>query len=134
MEAAVIGKALAVWLVILGLAIANGALRESVLSLLLGKAAGLFVSGVLLSAVSLAVACLALPWFGQLPARSYIAIGLIWVGLTLIFEFTFGHFIQRKSWQEILQAYRFSGGNIWPLVLVVVGTSPVVAALLKGWF
>ena len=126
-------KALAVWLGILLLAIANGALREAVLIPALGKSAGLVLSGVLLSGLIVWAAYLALPWMGRATSANYLAIGIGWLCLTLVFEFTFGRIVQGKPWPELLDAYRFRGGNLWPLVLLVTAAAPLVAAKFRGW-
>lgn len=126
-------KALAVWLGILLLAIGNGALREAVLVPMLGHPAGLVLSGVLLSGLILWTACLALPWMGRAPLASYLAVGAGWLCLTLVFEFTFGRIVQGKPWPELLQAYRFTGGNLWPIVLLVTAVAPALAARFRGW-
>ena len=67
MDVAVAGRAFAVWLGILGLAVANGVLREAVLVPRLGGRAGLLLSGVLLSALIVGaalslIAALLLAW------------------------------------------------------------------------
>ncbi|MGM0656777.1 MAG: hypothetical protein ACQETR_15885 [Thermodesulfobacteriota bacterium] len=129
----IIFKAFAVWLSILMLAIANGALREGVLISVLGKPSGLILSGILLSGLIFGMAYIALPWFGRIPVESYAVIGIGWLCLTLVFEFTFGRIIQGKSWPQLLQAYMFKEGNIWPIVLVVVALSPYAAAKIRGW-
>lgn len=126
-------KAFAVWLGILVLAIANGTLREAVLVPALGTSPGFILSGVLLSGFILVVACFALPWFGRAPEASYAAIGFGWLCLTLAFEFTFGHIIQGKSWSQLLEAYTFKDGNIWPVVLLVTAVAPYAAARIRGW-
>ena len=53
------------------------------------------------------------------------------VTLTVAFEFFFGRVVAKKSWQELLRAYRFENGDIWPLVLMAVTVSPVAAAALS---
>lgn len=126
-------KALVVWLGILLLAIANGALREAVLVPILGQPAGLVLSGVLLSILIVWTAYLALPWIGRTQAVNYLVIGIGWLCLTLTFEFNFGHFVQGKPWPKLLDAYRFQGGNLWPFVLLVTAASPFAAAKLRGW-
>ena len=126
-------KALAVWLGILLLAIGNGVLRKAVLVPMLGQSAGLLLSGVLLSGLILLTACLALPWMGRAPLASYLAIGIGWLCLTLAFEFTFGRIVQGKPWHELLEAYRFTGGNLWPIVLLVTAAAPTLAARFRGW-
>lgn len=127
------GRALAVWLGILVLAVINGLLREAVLLPMLDTPAALILSGLLLSVLILAVAYLSLPWLGRLPATGYIAIGLGWLCLTLVFEFAFGRLVQGRTWAELLEAYTFRGGNLWPLVLLVITMSPYVAARIRSW-
>lgn len=126
-------KAFVVWLGILALAIANGALREAVLIPTLGKPPGLIISGALLSGLILAVSYCALPWFGRAPPASYAAIGLGWFCLTLVFEFTFGHLIQGKPWSQLFEAYTFKDGNMWSVVLLVTAVAPYVGARIRGW-
>jgi len=125
-------KALAIWAGILVLAVLNGALREAFLIPKLGTAAGLILSGVLLSALIFVVAYLSLPWLGARRRAELLGIGLGWLALTLVFEFSFGLW-QGKSWQVLLEAYTFKGGNIWPAVLVVTALAPYLAAKLRGW-
>jgi len=125
-------KAFVLWLAILLLAILNGALREAVLIPAFGAFAGLIASGVLLSLLVFAVAFAAAPWYGPLPSSQWWLIGALWLLLTVAFEFGFGRLVQHKPWPELLDAYTFRGGNIWPLVLVVVFVSPWLAATLRG--
>lgn len=124
-------KAFVLWLVILVLAISNGGLREALLMPVFGHSLALALSGILLSVLILAVTCLALPWFGRLSARSYAAIGIGWLCLTLVFEFGFGYLVQGKSWPQLIDAYLFRDGNLWPIVLLVVASAPYVAAKIK---
>lgn len=100
---------------------------------MLGKPAGLIVSGMILSALILAVAWFLLPWFGRLPVATYIAVGVGWLVLTLAFEFMLGRFIQGKPWPEIFEAYAFKDGNLWPVVLLITAAAPCLAAKIRGW-
>lgn len=121
------------WLGILVLAVANGLLREAVLMPALGKRPAFVLSGVLLSALILAAAYFSLPWFGRAPAATYVAVGLGWLVLTLAFEVVFGRFLRGQPWPQILGAYTFKAGNIWPVVLLVTAAAPYLAARLRGW-
>lgn len=125
-------KALLVWVSILMLAILNGFLREVVLVPMLGSTEGLVMSGLLLSGLIIAVAYVALPWLDARGVVSLLAIGLGWLALTLVFEFSFG-LLQGKPWPVLLEAYTFEDGNIWPVVLLVTALAPWIAARLKGW-
>lgn len=131
MPARVALKALMVWIAILVLAIFNGFLREAVLAPGLGTELGLILSGLLLSAFIIGISYLALPWLGVRRFPQLLAVGLGWLALTIIFEFSFGLW-QGKSWSMLLEAYTFEGGNLWPLVLLVTAVAPCIAAKLRG--
>ena len=60
-----------------------------------------------------------------------MGIGFYWLALTLVFEFSLGLW-QVKSWQVMLKAYTFKGGNIWPVVLAVTTLAPYLAAKLRS--
>jgi hypothetical protein len=132
MSAAVWGRAIALWLAILALAMLNGTLREKLLVPALGSTAAFVLSGILLSVLVFLVALLAGPWYGRLSSAQWLGVGALWLAMTLAFEFGFGRLVQHKGWAELLQAYTFEGGNLWPLVLAVVLISPWLAAKLRG--
>lgn len=125
-------RACALWFAILLLAMLNGLLREKVLIPAAGSAVGLVASGILLSGCVFLVAFLATPWFGALRSSQWLLIGLFWLVLTLVFELSFGRFIEHKSWPELFEAYTFKEGNLWPLVLVATLFSPWAAAKTRG--
>ncbi|HZD42171.1 MAG TPA: hypothetical protein VE131_15715 [Terriglobales bacterium] len=125
-------KAAALWLVILLLAILNGTLREKTLIPVLGSSAGLAASGAILSMCVFIVALVAAPWYGPLTSRQWYWVGLFWLLLTVVFEFSFGLLVQHKSLAALLDAYTFRGGNIWPIVLVTTLISPWLAAKIRG--
>ncbi len=132
MTATIALKALASWILIVVVAIVNGILREKMLVPALGASGGLIASGAILSCCIFLAAFIATPWYGRLTSLQYWLIGLFWLLLTLIFEFGFGRFVQHKDWAELLQAYTFKGGNIWPIVLMVTLVAPRLAARLRG--
>lgn len=125
-------KALVLWVAILVLAILNGTLREKILIPAIGSFGGLITSGIVLSLCIVFVAILAAPWYSPLSSTQYWLIGLFWLLLTLLFEFGFGRFVQHKDWAQLLQAYTFEGGNMWPVVLAITLLSPWLAARLRG--
>jgi hypothetical protein len=125
-------KAFALWIAILILAILNGTLREKALIPAMGSFNAYLASGAILSGCIVAVACFAAPWCGQLSSAQWLAVGVFWLLLTLAFEFGFGHLVQHKSSTDLLEAYTFKGGNLWPLVLLATLISPWLAARLRG--
>ena len=55
--------------------------------------------------------------------RQAMYIGLLWLLLTLLFEFGFGLF-QGKSWQLLLSDYNIFKGRIWILILIWTTIAP----------
>lgn len=124
-------KALAIWLAILALAVANGVLREAVLIPWLGGTPGLILSGSLLAVAILAITFLALPWLDFERPSQAVGVGVGWLVLTLVFESAFGR-LQGKSWSSIVEAYTFTDGNVWPVVLMVTAAAPWMAVRTRG--
>jgi hypothetical protein len=132
MALAVLIRAVLWWVAILIMAVLNGILREKLLIPSIGSFAALMTSGLFLSCLIFLASCIAMPGLGHLTAAQYWIIGFVWLVMTLIFEFSFGLFVQHKELSELLQAYTFNGGNIWPVVLASTLVSPRLAALLRG--
>lgn len=105
-------KACVLWLALLALAMLNGTAREKLLVPSLGPFAA--------------------PWVGRLSYAQWLGIGVLWLVMTLAFEFGFGRLVQHKTWAELLEAYSFTDGNLWPLVLATVLISPWLGAKLRG--
>ena len=125
-------KILLLWAAIIPMAIANGIFRDTVLIRAFGQQRARTASGLTLSAVIMAWTFLTIPWI-QLPGPlHYAGVGLVWLTLTVAFEFLFGRFVARKPWPELLRAYRFEDGDIWPLVLAVVALAPLAAAAARA--
>jgi hypothetical protein len=59
-------------------------------------------------------------------SQQAIAIGLLWLGLTVIFEFIFGHYVARHTWSKLLSDYNLLAGRVWIIVLIWIATAPLV--------
>jgi hypothetical protein len=126
-------KSVGAWLLILALAMLNGLFREAMLLPNLGRPVAFFLSGLLLSCCIIVVAFALAPRLELRTPSRCIYVGLLWVSLTVVFEFGFGGMMQGKSWAEMLEAYTFRDGNVWPIVLVVTLLAPLVASRLRLW-
>jgi len=125
-------KAFVLWCAILIFAIFNGIVREKVLFPACGSSCCFALSGVLLGMAIFLVAFWAAPWYGVASSPTWLGVGAFWLALTLAFEFSFGILVQHKTWTELLGAYTFQHGNIWPLVLASIVIAPWLAARLRG--
>jgi len=131
MTAAELRRTLAAWLLILVLATGNGVLREAVLVPVLGPTAALVASGLLLSACVAIVTVTLARWLRLDSPSAGRRIGLLWLALTVAFEFGFG-LVRHRTWTEMLEPYTFTDGNLWPLVLVVTVAAPAVVARVRS--
>jgi len=125
-------KSVAIWLIIVIAAIINGAIREKLLTPLIGAHLSLPISGIALSALVFVITYFAIEFFGQVKSSVYKLIGLFWITLTLAFEYLFGHYVMATPWNEINQVFNILNGNLFSVVLIVTAFSPWVAAKLKG--
>lgn len=126
-----IARAVAVWLGLALLASLNGAFRESVLVPRMSETAARAISTVMLSVVILIAALAAIGWISPAPHRDAWRIGVLWVALTLAFEFLAGHYLFRIPWRELTRDYNILQGRIWVLVLIVTAVAPAVAAAFR---
>jgi hypothetical protein len=125
-----LGCAFAAWLGLLVVAILNGGIREKLLVPAFGELTGHLVSTILLSGMIFAFTGVILPWLGPASSQDAWLVGLIWLCLTLAFEFLGGHFIAHAPWKRLLADYNVARGRIWILVLLVTLLSP---PLLFRW-
>jgi hypothetical protein len=121
-------RSVVVWFALLGVAVANGAVREGLIRPRFGELTGHAVSSILLSAAILLVAWFAIGWLRPAAPRDALLIGGLWLALTLAFEFLAGHYLFGHPWSKLLADYNLLRGRIWVLVLVATAFGPLVAA------
>lgn len=83
-------RSLLVWLCFIPVAILNGGLRQYVLDRYLGEVGANALSGVLLSLFILLISWLLLPRIVKYNRKESYQIGIVWMLLTIGFEFTSG--------------------------------------------
>ena len=125
-------KATGIWLLIVIAAIINGVIREKLIVPMAGIETALPLSGITLSIIIFLISLVSVPFIGAMESKTFLTIGVLWVLLTLSFEFLFGHYIVGKSWKEIMQVFNMQKGDLFIVVLFVTALSPWVAAKLRG--
>ncbi len=119
-------KYIIAWIPMIVIAITNGALRE----LVYGK----FTTEIRAHQISTLLGCMffGLYIYGVMrfwkPESASVAlrIGLVWVALTICFEFIFGHYVAGHSWRRLLQDYSIFTGRVWILALIWLAFAPYV--------
>ena len=59
-------------------------------------------------------------------AEQALTIGLIWLGLTVVFEFSFGHYVAGHTWSRLLSDYNILAGRVWIVVLIWIAIAPLL--------
>jgi len=114
------------WIGIVIIAIMNGVIRDAVYGKRLGELLAHQISTFTLIVLSgLYIWLLSLTWKITSPSQA-LAIGLIWLALTVAFEFLFGHYVVKHPWTRLFQDYNLLEGRIWVLVLIWITIAPYV--------
>lgn len=121
-----------IWKYILGwfglfiVAMINGGLRDALYKSVVGELAAHQIStltGIILFG-------LVIWWMTRMwqiaSSRQAWTIGLIWLVMTVAFEFLFFHYVTGHSWNELLNNYNIVEGRVWVLVLLWTLVAPYV--------
>jgi hypothetical protein len=124
-------RAVLIWCALLVIASINGIAREAVLIPRFGDAAGRAVSTLALSAFIIILTWISIAWIAPRSAPQAWAVGVMWVALTLAFEFLAGHYLFHNPWSRLLEDYDVARGRIWILVLFTTLLAARVCAGLR---
>ena len=119
-------KYLLAWIPMVLIAIVNGTIRQLWYGKQLGELTAHQIStltGVLLFGIY--IWAVIRRWRPGSAGQAW-AVGLLWLGLTLAFEFLFGHYVSGQSWERLLADYNLLAGRVWVVVLIWVTIAPVV--------
>ena len=124
-------KYLLLWFPMLFIAILNGTLREFVFRKFTGELTAHQLSTItllLFFSIYIHFVVTKIPPGSSLNA---LLIGLLWVVLTLLFEFGFGRY-RGNSWETLLHDYNLVKGRIWLLIPVWVAIAPYLFYKLRN--
>jgi hypothetical protein len=123
-------KYLLAWIPMVAIAVANGALRELWIRKHAGELRAHQISTVLLLLLfSLYIGFVVRLWPPE-SARQALAVGLLWLALTLAFEFGLGR-SSGRPWSALLRDYDLLAGRIWVLVPLWVAVAPYL--FYRSW-
>jgi len=114
------------WIPMVLIAIANGALREATYGKLMSELQAHQIStlsGLLLFS---AYIWIVIRTWRPDTSKQAITVGLIWLVLTVAFEFLFGHYVVGHPWSKLLYDYNVFSGRVWVVVLIWVTVAPYV--------
>lgn len=109
-----------IWLIMAVLAIINGILRERIYGPMLNnEILSHQISSFIAIFLFLAVIYLFLRFTsGTYSGTELVILGVMWLAMTVVFEFGFGHYIAGHSWERLLADYNILKGRLWSFVLL----------------
>lgn len=112
------------WIPMIFIGIVNGTLRETTYGKHLNELQAHRVSTIIgISLFGSYIWALTHLWRLESSTQA-IVIGAIWLGLTIAFEFIFGHYIAGHSWSRLFDDYNLFAGRVWILVLLWIAIAP----------
>jgi hypothetical protein len=120
------------WFPMVLIAIANAALREAGYKRYVGELAAHQIS-TLTGCILIGVYVWVLGSYLELQSPGQaIGVGLMWLAMTITFEFGFGHFVAGDPWSRLLHDYNILEGRVWGLFLLWVTVSPYVFYTIRA--
>lgn len=119
-------KYLTTWFLMLLVSVANGVVRD----LTYGKHMAELTAHQLSTVSSVLLLGIVIWGFVRLyppsSGKKALLIGLLWLALTVAFEFLFFHYVGGYAWAELRANYNVLQGRVWVLMLVWIAVAPFV--------
>jgi hypothetical protein len=127
----IVARALSVWLILICAEILHGIARAIFLVPYVGEfrsnQIGVFSGSIIILVTTLAF----VRWIGATRTTELLAVGVLWLVLTLAFEVGFGRFVLGASWERLAADYNVLEGGMLPLGMLVLLLAPLIAGKLR---
>jgi hypothetical protein len=123
-------RALAVWLLIVMAESVHGFIRQRFIAPLVGEVSANQIGVLIGSIIIFIIAWLYIHWIGAISFRQQLGVGVLWVILILIFEFSLGIALG-YSQERMLSGYNLAKGGLMPLGLAFMLFAPNLAARVR---
>jgi hypothetical protein len=125
-------RAVGLWLLLMAAETLHGLWRVKVLAIWLGdefaRDVGVFTGSLIILLITFAC----IDWIPARDRRRLLRIGATWVALTIGYEVALGRFAFHLSWSEIVAEFDLSRGRVFPIGLLLLLLSPLLAAWFRG--
>lgn len=114
------------WLPLVAIAILNGALRQFTYGQILSELTAHQIStltGIILFATY--IFFITKIWRIESTTQA-VTVGMMWLVMTILFEFIFGHYVMGQPWEKLFHDYNIFEGRVWILVLIWTTFAPYV--------
>jgi hypothetical protein len=121
-------RAIAVWLLIIAAETVHGIFRTIFLVPMMGdfraRQFSVFTGCILI----FTVAYFLTSWIGARTKKQLLAVGVLWVVLTLLFEVVLGRFLLELPWNRMVEDYDLSRGGLLGFGLLFMAITPTLVA------
>lgn len=124
-------KILLYWLPMSILGVANGIIRGLVYSEAAGEPFAHQISAVSLVFLLLVYGLLIRKKLVLKNTQDGIYHGLMWTGLTILFEFVLGYWVFQQPLEVVLENYNIARGQWWPFVLLFIFFLPFILRMIN---
>ena len=112
------------WIVMLAIAVANGALRQATFGTVLPELRAHQLSTLIGSVLIGAFIWFVMQRWPASSSRAAIAIGLLWLALTIAFECFMDLVLLQRPLTQVLADYNVFAGRVWVLFLLWLTVAP----------
>ncbi len=84
------------------------------------------------SVLILSITYLTIRWVGSRNKNTLLRLGIVWLLLTLLFEFVLGRKGLHLSWHRLLSDYNLRKGGLQPIGLAIMTGAPLLMERLKS--
>jgi hypothetical protein len=125
-------RALAVWFILIVAESLHGTLRQLLLAPLLGDLRARQLSVFTGSLIILGLTYLVIHWLRAETMKDLLAIGLLWVVLTVAFELALGRLMLGFPWERLLADYDLRAGGLILFGFGFLFLAPLIAFKLRN--
>lgn len=125
-------RALTVWFLIIFAESIHGMLRQIFLAPLVGDFPARLLAVFTAMLVIFLITYIFIRWIAAPTQKSLLSIGLIWVVLTVLFEFILGFLILGYTWERMFEDYDISRGGLMGFGLLFMFFAPYLADKLRN--
>jgi hypothetical protein len=118
------------WFPMLILAIANGAVRQAIYARRMPELRAHQLSTAIAAVIFGAYIWFVIRNWPPVSMQQALQVGLLWLALTIAFEFFMGLVLARRPLNEVLRDYDMTRGRVWVLLLLWITLAPSLFHLL----
>ena len=114
------------WFPLILIGVANGVLRETTYGKRMSELRAHQLSSLIGVVLFYGAFRLILQAYPTTSAAHALAVGAVWLLMTVAFEFGFGRWAAGHSWRRLLHDYDLTAGRVWGLVVLAIFLAPLV--------